>query len=130
MNRRAASLVLSALFALSGASCSSSDDVSAAVGPVGGAVTGAEDDHCSGRPLGVSDPAACLTAPGAAGTPAVIKDDVTRGVLGRAARVRQVRPLGGPLSLLRGVRRFGNFAPRTCRILRRRALIQGEAKRP
>jgi len=65
MNRRAASLVLSALFALSGASCSSSDDVSAA----GGAVTGAEDNHCSGQPIGVSDPAACLAAPGAAGAP-------------------------------------------------------------
>jgi len=68
MNLRPASFLFTAFFVLSGASCSSSDDGNTPVGPVGGAVSGAPDDHCEGLPDGESDPAACLgSGSGAAG---------------------------------------------------------------
>lgn len=71
MKLRAASVVLTALTIISGASCSSSSSDNTATGPVGGQVVGVQDDHCAGQPVGVSDPAACLgsdtAAAGAAG---------------------------------------------------------------
>jgi len=70
MKFRAASVVLTALAIISGASCSSSSSDNTPTGQVGGAVTGPQDDHCAGQPDGVSDPAACLGADtGAAGAP-------------------------------------------------------------
>jgi hypothetical protein len=68
MKFRAASVPLAALAIVCGASCSSSSSDNTATGPVGGAVSGAQDDHCADQPDGVSDPAACLGADtGAAG---------------------------------------------------------------
>ncbi|HEY5374795.1 MAG TPA: hypothetical protein VIK01_14025 [Polyangiaceae bacterium] len=66
MKFRAASVVLTALAIVSGASCSSSSSDNTATGPVGGAVTGPQDDHCAGQPDGVSDPATCSGADTAA----------------------------------------------------------------
>lgn len=62
MKLRIASLFLASLALVYGPSCSSSsDDSNTATGPLGGAVTGPEDNHCPDPPDGVSDPAACLT---------------------------------------------------------------------
>jgi len=57
-------IVLAAMVVLSAASCSSSsssDQNAPATGPVGGAVLGPADDHCTGQPDGIADPAACST---------------------------------------------------------------------
>jgi hypothetical protein len=57
-------IVLAAMAVLSAASCSSSsssDQNAPATGPVGGAVLGPADDHCTGQPDGIADPAACTT---------------------------------------------------------------------
>lgn len=64
MKPRPTPLVLAAMTVLLAASCSSSsssDQNAPATGPVGGAVVGAADDHCTGQPDGISDPAACTT---------------------------------------------------------------------
>jgi hypothetical protein len=66
-------LVLAVAGFLPGFGCSSSNsDGNAVSGPEGNAVVGATDDHCAGQPIGVSDPAACTSAPspvGDAGAP-------------------------------------------------------------
>jgi hypothetical protein len=70
MKLRAAGIVLSALTLVIGGGCSSSnsDDINVATGAVGGPLTGPQDDHCTGQPDGVSDPAACFGSDtGAAG---------------------------------------------------------------
>ena len=63
MKLRPTPLVLVAMVVLTAASCSSSssDQNAPATGPVGGAVVGPADDHCSGQPDGIADPAACTT---------------------------------------------------------------------
>ncbi|MEO8902625.1 MAG: hypothetical protein ABI488_11510 [Polyangiaceae bacterium] len=72
------------IFALSsglvaGSGCSSDTSTPAVTGTfdVAAAVSGPQDDHCTGQPLGVSDPAACTTAENsdAAGAGGAAPDD-------------------------------------------------------
>lgn len=77
------------------ASCSSSDSptANAGTGPAGGPVSGAADSHCDSQPIGVSDPAACLTTvtDAAAGAGGAAPDSGGAMASGGAADCAQTR---------------------------------------